>query len=318
MYPACGAAVMLTWTDSYQKMQRLAKDSNADVLIQLKQDYNTGYHLFNQKLARYYYRKQQFANSKASQSIYQAPIDSVRVMGMTYLVSSGFEPPLTEVIDEQEWRMITAVKNYANNWPTWYKNLGHNLFQIWPTPSQAVTNGIRYWYQMQDHDLSIDDTLSFVLGVTVTVANGSPTVTADAGATPFTADMAGLSFQVTGQADLTWYAIASATTTTLTLQQSYIGVSSSGKSWRIGQTSIIPQEYQDAPLHYALGNFFSGNSNEARAQYHLGTPDKPGMFWSLVDQCREDYSTSSMSSTYAEEDYIFNPWFITPPAATGS
>jgi hypothetical protein len=296
-------------------MQRLVKDSNSDVLTQLSQDWNTGYHMFNQKLARYYSRKQQFANSVVGQGIYQTPIDSVRVLAMTFLVTSTYEPPLTLIRSEEEWRRIIAVKNYKSNWPTFFFNQGKDLVNIWPLPSQAVTNGVRFIYQQQDHDLSIDDTVSGSSD-TVTVVKGSATITADNSTTPFNADMAGLSFQITGQTDLTWYEIVSATTTTLTLKQAYVGTSASGKAWRIGQTSIIPQEYQDAPMHYSLGNYFAAQGNPARSAFHLGTPEKPGMFWQMITQCGEDYSSSSESSVITDEMAIPNMFMFPPQAAS--
>lgn len=304
---------MITFQSAYTKAQRLAKDNNSDTLTQLKQDINTGYHLFNAKLARYYTRKQQFTNLIAGQQIYQTPIDCVRVLGMTTLVTSTYEPPIKEVRSEYDWRKITSVKNYKTNWPSWYFMIGNDELSLWPIPSQNVTNGLRFYYQPQDHDLSLDDVTSATTTFTVTVTNGSPTVTASGSA--FTSDMAGLSFQVTGQADLSWYEIVSATATVLTLKSAYVGVSGSGKTWTVGQTMIIPQEYQDAPMHYALGNFFSAQGNESRSQYHLGSDKVPGMFYQMVDDCLQEYSSSNESSVITEEDYYLNPWLLTPPAA---
>ena len=304
---------MITWTEMWTKTQRLTKDSNADVLTQLKQDLNTGYHMFNQKLGRYYSRKQQFTDAIVNQSQYQTPIDSIRVIGMTWLVTPTYEIPLKEIRSEYEWRQIVSVKNYKSNWPTWYFVLGKDQIAVWPTPSQDVTNGIRFYYQPQDHDLSVEDITSVTTGSTVTVTNGDDTVTADSD-TPFTEDMATLSFQVTGQTDLTWYDIESATTTELTLKSAYAAMSGSGKAWRIGQTSIIPQEYQDAPMHYALGNYWSAQGNESRSAFHLGTKDKPGMFYTMMTACQEDYSSSLESSVIDEPAYdTLNLWLVPPP-----
>jgi hypothetical protein len=312
---------MLTWTDIQTKMQRLTKDSNADVLVQLSQDWNTGYHIFNQKLGRYYARRQKFANSVVGQGLYQTPTDSVRIVAMSYLVANNYEPALIQIRSEEEWRNIVSLKNIKTNWPAYYFEQGPDLVSIWPLPSQNGTNNIRYIYQPQDHDLSIQDVTntSNLTGstVTVTVTNGSPTVTADASATPFTVDMATLMLQITGQTDLTFYDIVSATSTTLTLKSAYVGTSGSGKAWRIGQTPIVPQEYQDAPMHYALGNYYASNSNVPRSAFHLGFPEKPGMFWTMIDQCKEDYSSSSQSNVIMDdENESFSPWFITPPAAS--
>lgn len=297
---------MLTFQDQYQKTQRLAKDNNADVLTQLKQDINTGYHMFNQRLGRYYSRKQEFTNLIQGQQIYQQPIDATRIMGMTALVTANFEPPVTQVRSEQRWRQIVSVKTIQYNWPTFYFILGKDQFAIWPTPSQNVTNGIRYWYQPLDHDLTLDDTTSTGTGATVTVTNGSPTVTASAGV--FTSNMIGQKFQVTGISDVYWYDIVGVpNATTLTLKSAYIDVTASGQAWRIGQVGIIPQEYQDAPMHYALFNYFASNGNETRSQFHKSQYDN------MVINCEEDYSSSSVSAVITDEgDNYLNAWTLPP------
>lgn len=300
---------MLTWTQMWTKTQRLAKDSNSDVLIQLKEDLNTGYHMFNAKLARYYSRKQQFTDINNGQQQYQTPIDSVRIIGMTALVTPTYEIPLKEIRSEYEWRQINSVKNYKSNWPTYYFVLGKDQVAIWPIPSENVSNGIRFYYQPQDHDLSVEDTTSDVTGSTVTVTNGSNIVTADSG-TPFTADMAGLALQITGQTDLTWYDILSATTTTLTLKSAYVATSGSTKSWKIGQLSIIPQEYQDTPMHWSLYNYHESNGNSNRATFHFQ------QYENMVTQCEEDYSMSTESSVIDEPANMgLNIWTVPPPTS---
>lgn len=315
---------MLTWSSEKVKMQRLAKTSNADDLIQLEEDWNTGYHLFNQKNARYYYREQKFADLKAGQQIYQTPINAVRVIGMTAQVTATYFPPLTEIPDEFEWRLLTSYQ-MSSSWPTKYFNIGNDEYGLWPTPSQTITNGIRYYYQMQDFDMSIDDVATvsnnqyatLATGITVTVNNGSTTVTASSSV--FTSGMVGLSFRLNGVTDLTWYEIIAVTNgVTLTLKQAFVGSSGSGFNFQIGQTSIIPQEYQDAPMHYALGNYFSAQGNEERFQFHLGSDQdgKRGVFYSMALQCMQDYSSSSQSNVIAEGDEVaLNIWAVPPNAA---
>ena len=299
----------LTWSDITTKMQRLSRDPSSDTQAQLQQDWNTGYHMFNAKLGRYYSRKQQFASSVTNQSIYQTPLDCVRILGMTYLVTSTYEPVVTIVQSEYEWRQIVSVKNVATNWPTNFFMIGNDEFQLWPTPSQSVTDGIRFYYQPQDHDLSVLDVTSTSTGATVTLVNGSTTVTASSGV--FTAGMVGLYFQCTGVTDTSWYEIlAVPTASTLTLKQAYVGVSASGVAWRIGQQSIIPQEYADAPMHYALSNYFSANGNEQRATVHMNT------FENMIVACQEDYSSSSESGVVTGGDLdVLNIWEIPPPAS---
>src|SRR6185503_9216961 len=219
----------ITWTDAENKMQRIARDNSSGTLAQLDQDYNTGYHLFNAKLARYYTREQQFTNIITNQSIYQTPVDCLRITGITSLVggssATGYSWPLTEIRSEYQWRQITSYRT-ANNWPAWYISLGNDKFQVWPIPSQNVTNGFRLYYQPQDSDLSIEDVTSTSTNATVTVTNGSTLVTATSGV--FNQNMRGLWFQITGVTDLTFYQIiAVPTNSTLTLKSAFVGYSGS-------------------------------------------------------------------------------------------
>lgn len=304
---------MITFNQSYLKTQRLAKTNNADVLTQLKQDINTGYHMFNAKLARYYSRKQQFTDLISGQQIYQTPIDCVKVLGMTVQVTANYQPTVKQVRSEYDWRQIVSW-NTNSNWPAWYFMIGNDELSLWPIPSQTVANGLRFYYQPQDHDLSLDDITSTSTSATVTVTKDSTLVTATSAV--FTSQMVGLSFQLNGVTDLTWYEIVDVpTNSTLTLKSAFVGISDSGQAWTIGQTMIIPQEYQDAPMHYALGNFWSAQGNESRSQYHLGTKEKPGMFYDMMNDCLESYSSSNESAVIDESDMYLNPWTYPPVPA---
>lgn len=309
---------MLTWTQMQTKAVRLSRDTNPATRIQLAEDMNTGCHMFNAKLARYFSRKQQFTNIVANQSIYQTPIDSVRVTGMGQFVTSTFETPIREIRSEEEWRQITAYKSYASSWPAFYFVLGNDEIQIWPVPSQAVTNGLRFYYQQQDYDLSVEDIVSTALTPvqTVTMTNGSTLVTST-GST-FSSQLKGLMFQNTSVTNLTWYEIVDVpTTSTLTLKSAFVGPSAASLAFRIGQMPIIPGQYHDAPVHYALGLFFMSKGNAARAQYHLGSdePGKRGMFWSMVNDAISEYSSSSTSNVIIDDPGGYNPWFLTPTPA---
>lgn len=297
----------LTWTQMETKFQRLARSSNSDVLTQGKEDMNTGYHLFNASLARYYTRKQQFADLVASQQLYQTPIDCVRVLGMTVSVSATYQPTVKEIRSEYEWRQLTSYP-MNSNWPTYYFMIGNDELGLWPIPSQSIASGLRFYYQPQDHDLSIEDTTSASTTTTVTVANGSATVTATG--SPFTSQMVGLDFRLTGVTDLTWYEITAVPTgNTLTLKSNFVGLSASTQAWQIGQQSIIPQEYADAPIHYALSLFFSAQGNEPRADQHMA------IFSNAMVKCEEDYSSSNESSVITYDDEIpDNIWLVPPPA----
>lgn len=297
-----------TWTDAQNSMQRIARDNSTGTLAQLQQDYNTGYHLFNARLARYYTRKQQFTDIIEGESIYQTPVDCLRITGLTSLVggvnATSYSWPLSEVSSEFQWREITSYRT-ANNWPAWYMALGNDKFQVWPIPSQDVTNGFRLYYQPQDFDLSVDDVTSTSTSATVTVTNGDTLVTASSAV--FNQNMRGLWFQVTGVTDLTFYEIIDVpTNSTLTLKSAFVGYSGSGQTWRIGQLSIIPQEYVDAPMFYSLGNYYSSKGNDSRATYYRQ------LFEKLQEDCDRDYASSQTGSVITTDTIASNPWWYPP------
>lgn len=297
-----------SWSQMITKAQRVARDSNADVLVQLKADMNEGLDMFLTKFGRYFTRKQQFTNLIANQQIYQTPVDCEKILGMTTEVTSNFQPPVKEIRDEFQWRNITAVTT-ATNYPCFYYPLGNDKFSLWPIPSQDVTNGLRLYYQPTTSQLTFEDITSTTLAATVTVTNGSPTVTASSGV--FTTDMTGLSFQVTDVLDQSFYEIVASTSTTLTLKSAYTATSGASHAFRICQLSILPKQYQSMPVDYALWVYFEAAGNTPRATWHKGQYDL------AVKEAVAEYSTSVVGNIITDDDMdgAYNTWFIPPPAA---
>lgn len=302
---------MLTWTEAQTKFQKISGDYTPATLEQAKSDMNIGQQRFNAALGRYFSRKQQFTDLIEQQGIYQTPIDCVKVLGMTVLVSQTYQPPVKEIRSEYQWRQITSYP-YTSNWPTYYFMIGNDELSLWPTPSQSVTNGLRFYYQQQDYSLSIEDVTSDTTNQTVTVTNGSTLVTATGGV--FTPDMVNLWFQVSGVNNLNWYEIVDVpTASTLTLKSPYVGLSGSAQAWRIGQSFIFPQEYDDVPIDYALARFFEGRNNSVRAKsYYNEDPNNLGRYNAALKDAIENYSSSNESSVITSDDQYLNPWMIPP------
>lgn len=297
---------MLSYTDLVKKAVRLSRDTSPGTLDQLKEDMNQGYQEFNAKLGRYWSRKQQFTDIVDGQSIYQTPIDAVRIIGVTVEVSDSYKIPVKEIRSEFEWRELVSYP-YDSNWPAYYFVLGNDEIQLWPSPSQDVTNGIRYYYQQQDHFLSVDD---FVSGdqtpvQTCTVTNGSVTVTSTG--TTFTAQMKGLWFQLTGVTDLSWYEIVDVpTSSTLTLKSAFVGISGATQAFRIGQMPIIPGEYHSKLVDYALALFFAGKGNETRATIHQSRFDN------AVTDAIQEYASSTEGNVLMDDTSYISSWLLTP------
>lgn len=300
------AGTSLSWQQVWEKAQVISGDITSATLIQLKQDINTGYQRFNAATSRYFTRKQKFADIVANQQYYQIPVDAIRVSEVVIAVSSSFSIPLEQVRSEHEWRYMNEVNTLATNWPSHYWVSGSNQIGIFPTPSQNLTNGFRYVYQPQDVDLTKDDYSTGTVSITAdgTTVTGTSTVWTS---TPH----AGMYLEVTNGSDGNQYEVDTvAGNTSLTLVTPYAGPTVSNASYKLVQLMIIPGEYSDIPLDYAMMRFFESRNNPNRAKYHQVN------FESALADAEARYSSSSTSQVITEDFSLTmnNPW-VWPPNA---
>lgn len=295
---------MITFEESYTKVQKIAGDESDAALIQFKDDINQGAHKINAAMNRYFTRKSKTADLVADQQYYQLPPDAIKPMGVVATVDSSSEKyPLKQIRSETEWRAINS-NTQTGNWITFYFVRGSDEIGLYPIPSDTVTDGLEVYYAPRDRDLSQAD---FSDG-TVTVSEGDATVTHSG--TGFTSAMVGRAFKVTDGSDGHAYRVASLTnSSTIELEEPYIGISGSGKSFKIGETYVFPDEFHDAPIDYALARFFEQADNENRAAYHLSKFD------AAKEKAKEEYASSSTSMLITGETEAFN-WFLVPPEPT--
>jgi hypothetical protein len=291
---------MISFQNSYVKAQTISGDFSDTTLIQLKQDINIGYKRFNNAIARYFTRKQQYTDIVADQQYYQIPIDAIRVSNITVTLPNGYIYPVVEVKDEFQWRQMNIVPFHAQ-YATSYFVLGNDQLGLYPIPSSDVSAGLRYIYQPTDVDLTKDD---YSTG-TVSITNGGVTVTGVG--TTWNATHKGLFFEVTNGTDGNQYEIiAIPNSTTLTLKTPYVGPSVSGGTYILQQLFIFPGEYNDVPVDYALSRFFEYKNNATRAQYHYAK------FQQQVKDAVEKYASTSTSNVITgNEDYL-NMWYMPP------
>ena len=185
----------------------------------------------------------------------------------------------------------------SGNYLNYYFVKGGDEIGLFPTPSEATTNGLIIYYEPKGFNLSQDD---YSTG-TVTLTEGSATVTGSG--TTFTSSMVGREFRVTDGTDGYDYKVASYTSgTVITLEEPYIGISGAGKTYLIGEAPVYPSEYHDVPMDYALMRFFELNNNPERAKYHKTS------FEDAVKEAREKYASSSSSQVITDEPNSYNPF----------
>lgn len=295
---------MLTYQETYEKAQALSGDFSAANLLTLKQDINLGMHKINAAMNRYFTRKSKNADLVADQQYYQLPPDAIRPIGVTVLIGTR-RYPVKQIRSEYQWNQINTVSQTAS-WAQYYFVKGSDEIGLWPIPSAAVSSGLEVQYEPRDKDLSQDD----VTTGTVTCTNGSVTITHSG--TSFSQSMIGRVFKVTDGTDGYWYRIAGFTSSSvLSLEEPFIGLSGSGKTYKIGEAFIFPSEFHDAPVDYALYRFFELNNDPNRAQYHRNAFD------SALINARQSYASSSSSSVVVAQDTMgLNPWLVAPDAVT--
>lgn len=288
----------MTWQEIYAKAQTIAGDDSAATLTQLKQDINTGNKRFNAAINNYFNRRSKSANLVADQQYYQLPADCIRVMGVDFLQSATRRLPITQIRSEYEWRRINSTQQSGNYLSYWFQK-GADELGLFPIPSEATTNGLIIYYEPKGFNFSQDD---YTTG-TVELTQGSATVAGTG--TTFASTMVGREFKVTDGSDGYEYKVASFTSTTvITLEEPYVGISGPSKTYKIGETPLFPSEFHDSLVDYGLSRFYELNNNPERAKYHMTN------FNDAVAMAKELYSSSSASQVInLDQDFAYNPFF---------
>lgn len=268
---------MLTFQDQYQMWQQIANDFSAASLVIAKRDINEGGAMFLNRLGRKFNKEYLTASLVANQQYYQMSASTLRISEIRVLQGTNYTTPKL-VTSEQEWNALNSIVT-TGSIPTHSYIRGFNEVGLYPTPSAAVTNGLIVSFEPQHVDLTQDD---YSTG-TVTVNNAAIAVTHSG--TSFTPQMVGRWLQVTDGTDGKWYKIGSYTSTSvLSLENYYEGISGSGRTFRIGEVMKIPNAYQDAPVYYALDRYYLTQNAPQTA---------------LIYQQRFDLKVKSAKETYA-------------------
>lgn len=212
----------------------------------------------------------------ASQQSYQIPANIARVMDCYITVGTTIYMPEVVYSDER-WKLVLAYNLGTSDTPMFYYVQGGKIY-FQPIPS---TNGntITIRGRKAIKDLNIAD---YTTGTITTATNGSPTIVANG--TAFNSSMVGKYLKINASnaanvGDGAWYEIASVTNaTTLVLSKNYEGDSivAGTATYVIGQVSVLPEEFQIAPIYRATALFYQSRNPEMATTY-----------WKLYDGGKE-------------------------------
>lgn len=188
------------------------------------------------------------------------------------------EWPITIVESQDEWNRRTLIEGSTKR--SYLILPLSDTFKMFPTPGNAGDT-IKLWMNPYDADLANAD---YTTG-TVTLTNGSKTVTGSG--TTFTAAMVGR--WIKSDTEGVWYKIAAfVSTTEVTLKRKYVGTTTAGLAYTIGEVPTLPHELHELLPHYGAGKYLGGQKKDTTlGQEHLNF-FYTGNFKVRPDQIKEE------------------------------
>jgi hypothetical protein len=254
---------MLTYSDIWNQFIRnigksgLSGTSTEGAKVKADFDFHlaTRYQMILAKMANYMTQGTKTASTVASQQYYAYPPGVVNIEDVVVTIGS-VKYPLEVINSQRQWDVLNAIQFQPSAIPQFVLPRRDD-FGIWPIPQGIYT--ITFNYHIRDRNLSVDD---YSTG-TVTVANGSTTVT---GTGTFTAGMVGRWFVVTDTTSADygyWYRVGGYTSTAIiTLEQSWQGTGAAGLTYKIGQCPEIPEEGHVILVDGVTADFYAGYKDD--------------------------------------------------------
>ena len=242
---------MLTWTE----MKQQAADNcgiyvDSPEMKKVGRDINTGVKRFQNAARRYWTRAEKKTSLVAGQMYYQFPSDMLRVS--TVKVRHGDRyVPITEIKSEEQWNRLGTAPGFAANNAMYYFIKGADEIGIYPVPSSNVLDGMIVSFEPRMVDMAIDD-----ICIEAIVESGSSIVQLNWQDEVEKNISNNCYLTVGGGLDGNWYKITNTAGETIQLDNVYQGISSDEAEVRIGQCPPFPEEYHDAPVHFACHQFF--------------------------------------------------------------
>ena len=232
----------------------------------IAEDMQTGVKLFQNAARRYWTRRERKTNLTVGQQFYQFPSDMLRVRAVKAKVSGRYVP-LEQIESEDEWNELNLEPFLQVNYPTYYFIKGADEIGIYPTPGETVVDGLVVTFEPRMLDMNIEDVTQ-----NVHVIENSNIV--EAVGSTFNKNVVNECWLKTKE-DGNWYKIVKYIDAThVWIDNNYQGITSTSVEAVIGQCTQFPEEYHDAPVHYASQQFFTLRKDLESASFHGQQFDK--------------------------------------------
>ncbi len=226
---------------------RITNNLNTDNLNWGLQELNQSCRYLTTKF--YFNERTYTTNTVSNQQFYNLPPQVKKLINVTVLIGSTLWQP-KECPSREYWDYLNTI-TFEQDYPSFFF-VYNGQVGLWPVPA-SNGNPITMHYKTRIVDLSMPDVTDITSGNTVSVTTNTPTITASGNT--FSDWMAGQWIRIphdvnnTINGDNQWYQIASVTSPSiLVLDNNYTGNTVVGASFTIGETPILPEDYQDLPL----------------------------------------------------------------------
>lgn len=273
---------MITFYQHIEEIKKAYKITDAEQILSLKRWYNQACSKIKKKLMRRVNAETIYTSLVADQQAYQLPEYAGRVYNVRYN-NPGSEERLIEVASHDIWLDMNS-NNSQTGTPTHYHLISEDEVELWPIPSEAVTDGLEVNVAFKHGRLVADD----VSTGTATASNASQTVTLSSSIV--TPKMVGRYFTVNdGQEE--WYRISEyVSSTSFKVENYFEGTGGAGLSYTIGEMVDIPEEYIDLPELYTIAKYI-----QVYRKNRVVSRDMIAEFDEQIKQIKQDYANPSKS-----------------------
>jgi hypothetical protein len=167
----------------------------------------------------------------------------------------------------------------------WVK--GADQFGIYQRPVTSTSNAGLIVYQRRIRKMTQDD---YTTGTVQVTANSAAVV---GSGTTWTAQMVGRTLIVEdgGSQEGVGYKVSAFTdATNVTLENTYAGLSGTGKSYRIGEAPDIPEEYHENLIDYALFRYYLKRKDRGMIR------DMKALVDNAIEECKAAYASNTTSN----------------------
>ena len=251
--------------------------TNDPEMIKIVSDMQTGVKLFQNAARRYWTRRERKTNIVENKQYYQFPSDMLRVVSVK-IKSGNTYTPISEIVSEDEWDVLNTGGTVVGL-PYGYFVRGSDEVGLYPIPKENIVDGLIVVFEPRMNDMAIEDKK-----FQAKVIEGSNVVEAVNSSTFPKNVINNCWMQTTDGSDGNWYKVVKwVDPTHIWLDNYFQGLSDNNVEVLIGQCPQFPEEFHDAPVHYACQLFFTMRKDLESASFHGQQFDK------LFNQYRRVY-----------------------------